>query len=80
MRKKIVKVDKASFHGHLMLEFEDNTKQTVFRGDHEAHDPQVGDLWPPEGHEHLPAGVAPDSGRLVKSATPVPAAKKGKKG
>jgi len=45
MKKKIVKVS-----GHLMLEFEDRTKQTVHRGDHERHDPEPGDLWPPDSH------------------------------
>ena len=36
MQEKIVKVSPAAF-GHLMLEFEDATKQLVHRGDHEAH-------------------------------------------
>jgi hypothetical protein len=51
MRKRIATVSPAN-HGHLMLEFEDGSKQTVFRGEHEAHEPEPGDLWPPFGHEH----------------------------
>jgi hypothetical protein len=64
MQKKIVAVNKMGLHGHLMLDLEDGTKQTVFRGDHEAHSPKPGDLWPPEGHEHVTAGV--QTGGLVK--------------
>jgi hypothetical protein len=45
MKKKIAKVMPAGF-GHLMLEFEDGVKQLVHRGDHEAHQPKVGDVWP----------------------------------
>jgi hypothetical protein len=51
MKKKIAKVMPAAF-GHLMLEFEDGVKQWVHRGDHEAHQPKPGDMWPPDGHEH----------------------------
>jgi hypothetical protein len=29
-----------------MLEFEDRVKQMVDRGDHEAHQPKPGDMWP----------------------------------
>lgn len=52
MPRRIAKVS-SMFHGHLMLEFEDGSKQTVFRGDHEIHKPDVGDFWPPDGHEHV---------------------------
>jgi hypothetical protein len=62
MKKKIVKTQPGSF-GHLLLEFEDGTKQMVFRGDHEAHAPQPGDLWPPDGFEHA-SGV--QSGSLKR--------------
>ena len=66
MRKTIAKVQPMA-HGHLMLEFEDGTKQTVFRGDHEQHAPRVGDLWPPDGHEHeAPSAGSPQSGGLRK--------------
>ena len=50
MQKRIVKVMPVGF-GHLMLEFEDGVKKMVHRGDHEAHQPKVGDMWPPDGHE-----------------------------
>jgi hypothetical protein len=63
MRKTIAKVSPMR-HGHLMLEFEDGSKQTVFRGDHEQHAPAVGELWPPSGHEHVNDG--PRSGGLRK--------------
>ena len=46
MRKMIKKVSPAGF-GHLTPQLEDGTKQMVHRGDHEAHQPQAGDLWPP---------------------------------
>jgi hypothetical protein len=45
MQKKIVKASPMGF-GHLMLEFEDGTKQMVHRGDHKRHDPKPGDMWP----------------------------------
>jgi hypothetical protein len=63
MQKKIVSISK-TFHGHLILELEDGFKQTVFRGDHEIHAPKVGDLWPPDGHEHVASGV--QTGALLK--------------
>lgn len=56
MQKKIVAVTKA-FHGHLKLDLEDGSSRMVFRGDHELHAPQVGDLWPPEDHEHTFSGA-----------------------
>ena len=56
MQKKIVKVSPAAFR-HLMLGFEDWVKQLVHRGDHEAHAPKAGDLWPPDDHEHVTSGV-----------------------
>ena len=65
MQKKIKKVSPAAF-GHLMLEFEDGMKQMVHRGDHEAHAPKVGDLCPPDGHEHHMSG--PQTGALRKKA------------
>ena len=65
MQKKIVKASPVAF-GHLMLEFEDGTKQMVHRGDHEAHDPKAGDMWPPDGHEHVKEG--PQTGALRKKA------------
>ena len=65
MRKMIKKVSPAAF-GHLMLELEDGTKQLVHRGDHEAHAPKAGDLWPPDGHEHVTSG--PQTGALRKKA------------
>ena len=52
--------------GHLMLEFEDGVKQIVHRGDHEKHDPKSGDMWPPDGHEHVKEGV--QTGALRKKA------------
>ena len=52
--------------GHLMLEFGDGVKQLVHRGDHEAHQPKPGDLWPPDGHEHVASG--PQTGALRKKA------------
>ena len=63
MQKKIVKVSPMGM-GHLMLELEDGLKQTVHRGDHEAHAPGKGDMWAPEGHEHVKSG--PQTGALVK--------------
>ena len=48
MQKKIVKANPMGFW-HLMLEFEDGTKQMVHRGDLERHDPKPGDIWPPDG-------------------------------
>jgi hypothetical protein len=65
MQKKIVKVSPSVF-GHLMLEFEDGTRQSVYRGDHEVHAPKPGDLWPPDGHEHVASG--PQTGALRKKA------------
>lgn len=65
MRKKIVKVCPSS-HGHVILELEDGSKQTVFRGQHEAHAPIAGDLWPPEGHEHVAEGIYRGELRRVK--------------
>ena len=64
MQKKIAKVSPAAFH--LMLEFEDATKQLVHRGEHEVHQLKVGDLWPPHGHEHVKEGV--QTGALRKKA------------
>jgi hypothetical protein len=49
-----------------MLEFEDGAKQMVHRGDHERHDPKPGDMWPPDGHEHVTSG--PQTGALRKKA------------
>ena len=49
-----------------MLEFEDGVNQIVHRGDHEAHAPEAGDLWPPGGHEHVTSG--PQTGALRKKA------------
>jgi hypothetical protein len=46
MSKKIVKAD-PMLYGHLMLEFEDGSKQSVFRGEHEGFAPKPGDSWPP---------------------------------
>jgi len=43
MKKKIVKVSPMGM-GHLMLELEDGSKQTVHRGDHEAHEPKPGEM------------------------------------
>jgi hypothetical protein len=63
MRKMIKKVSPAAF-GHLMLEFEDGVKQLVHRGDHEAHQPKAGDLWPPDGHEQVTSGPQTE-GRLL---------------
>ena len=65
MQKKIVKASPMAM-GHLMLEFEDRTKQMVHRGDHEHHDPKPGDMWPPDGHEHVTSGV--QTGALKKKA------------
>ena len=65
MQKKIAKVSPAAF-GHLTLEFEDGVKQIVHRGDHEAHQPKPGDMWPPDGHEHVASGV--QTGALRKKA------------
>ena len=45
MQKKTVKSSTGGL-GHLVLEFEDGTKQMVHRGDHEAQQPKPGDLWP----------------------------------
>jgi len=55
MQKRIVKASPMGFW-HLMLEFADGTKQMVHRGDLERHDPKPGDLWPPDGHEHVTGG------------------------
>lgn len=63
MQKKITKVH-TTFFGHLILEFEDGSKQTVHKGDHEVHGPVAGDLWPPDGHEHVTEGVR--NGALVR--------------
>ena len=63
MQKTITKVSPMSF-GHLMLEFGDDSKQTVARGDHERYQPKVGDLWPPEGYAHTEGGMY--SGALRK--------------
>ena len=65
MQKKIVKVSPMGM-GHLMLELEDGLKQTVHRGDHEAHKPIPGDTWPPDSHEHVASG--PQTGALRKKA------------
>ena len=65
MKKKIAKVMPAGF-GRLMLEFGDGVKQMVHRGDHEAHQPKPGDMWPPDGHEHVTRGV--QTGALRKKA------------
>jgi hypothetical protein len=51
---------------HLMLEFADGTKQKVHRGDHDHHDPKPGDMWPPDGHEHVKDRV--QTGALRKKA------------
>jgi hypothetical protein len=64
MQKSIAAVNKMG-SGHLMLEFEDGTKQAVNRGDHEAHNPAVGDLWPPHGYEHVADGVSTGTLRRV---------------
>ena len=64
MQKKIVKASPA--FGQLTLEFEDGTKQRIQRGDHEAHAPNAGDLWPPDGHEHVKEGQ--QTGLLRKKA------------
>ncbi len=55
MQKKIVQASPMGFW-YLMLEFEDGTRQMVHRGDFERHDPKPGDIWPPDGHEHVPDG------------------------
>jgi hypothetical protein len=65
MQKKIVKAGPMG-SGHLMLEFEDGTKQMVHRGDHERHDPKPGDTCPSDGHEHVIKGV--QTGALRKKA------------
>jgi hypothetical protein len=65
MQQKIAKSSPMAM-GHLMLEFEDGTKQMVHRGDHEPHQPKAGDLWPPDGHEHVASG--PQTGALRKKA------------
>lgn len=44
--KKIVKLESRQ-NGHLLLEFADNTMQMIVRGEHEEHELQVGDYWPP---------------------------------
>jgi hypothetical protein len=41
MKRRIVKVSPMGM-GHLMLELEDGTSQTVHRGDHETHKPMPG--------------------------------------
>jgi hypothetical protein len=46
-QKKITKVQQL-MSGHLALDLEDGSTQIVHRGNHEAHDPKVGDMWPPE--------------------------------
>ena len=56
MKRKIARAMPAGF-GHLMLGFEDGTKQMVHRGDHEHHDPKPGDMRPPARHEHVTEGV-----------------------
>ena len=33
----------------------------IHRGDHEAHQPKPGDMWPPVGHEHVTEGVQADA-------------------
>jgi hypothetical protein len=65
MQKKIKKVSPMAF-GQLMLEFEDGVKQMVHHGDHERHDPKSGDMWRPDGHEHVTSG--PQTGALRKKA------------
>ena len=65
MQRKIFKATPMGFW-HLMLEFEDGTKQMVHLGDLERHDPQPGDIWPPDGHEHVADG--PQTGALGKKA------------
>ena len=65
MQKRIVKASPMAM-GHLMLEFEDGTKQMVNRGDHEAHAPKAGDVCPPDGHEHVTSGD--QTGALRKKA------------
>jgi hypothetical protein len=55
MQKRIVKASPIGFW-HLMLEFDDGTKQMVHRDDLEGHDPKPGDIWPPDGREHVTDG------------------------
>lgn len=71
MQKRITLVT-AMVHGNCMLEFADGSKQVLFKSEKDAHLPQKGDLWPPEGHAHATTGVY--AGRLVKlPAAPIPA-------
>ena len=65
MQKKIFKASPMGFW-HLMLEFEDGTKQMVHRGDLERHEPKPGDIWPPDGNKHVTDG--PQTGALRKKA------------
>jgi len=65
MQKKIFKASPMGFW-HLMLEFEDGTKQMVHLGDLEPHGPQPGDIWPPDGHGQVADG--PQTGALTKKA------------
>ena len=65
MQKKIFKATPMGFW-HLMLEFEDGTKQMVHRGDLKGHDPKPGDIWPPDGQEHVTDG--PQTGAPRKKA------------
>jgi len=55
MQKRIVKASPMGFW-HLMLEFDDGTKQMVHRGDLDGHDPKPGDIWPPDGRGHVADG------------------------
>ena len=65
MQKKIFKASPMGFW-HLMLEFEDGTKQMVHRGDLERQDAKPGDIWPPDGHEHVTE--SPQADALRKKA------------
>jgi hypothetical protein len=45
MSKRIAKVEQRHF-GHAVLEFEDGSRLTMNRGDHEKHALKAGDYWP----------------------------------
>lgn len=57
MQKKITKVEER-MHGHRQLTFEDGSVLVIERDVHKAHEPKVGDLWPPAEKQGEAAAAA----------------------
>lgn len=52
--KRISKVQRAGFHGHLHVDFEDGTMRVLQKSEHEHLDLKPGDYFPPVGIEWTP--------------------------